>query len=116
MIVAHRYGSLERDISYTEKEYDYAAAKNLPVLGFVLDDGARWPKRSTDTDPTIVAKLDSFKAKVKSKMVSIWSSIDDLYAKTAVALSKGFTAYERPGYVRGDEITNKDVLAINWPD
>jgi hypothetical protein len=36
VIIAHRYGSLDKTISYTEKEYDYAVLKDIPVLGFCL--------------------------------------------------------------------------------
>src|ERR1700742_4850314 len=39
IIVAGRYGSLTSGgLSYTEKEYDYAIEKGIPVLGFVRDD------------------------------------------------------------------------------
>jgi uncharacterized iron-regulated protein len=36
IIVAHRYGSMEGDRSYTEKEYDYAIERGVPVLAFVI--------------------------------------------------------------------------------
>ncbi len=36
VIVGGRYGSIsEEGISYTEKEYDYAVSKGIPVMGFV---------------------------------------------------------------------------------
>jgi hypothetical protein len=34
VIVAHRYGSMDGSISYTEKEYDFAVEKKIPILGF----------------------------------------------------------------------------------
>jgi hypothetical protein len=33
VILAHRYGSMDGIISYTEKEYDFAVEKKIPVLG-----------------------------------------------------------------------------------
>ena len=39
VIVAQRYGSVVEGISYTEKEYDYAVAKSIPVLGFIIESG-----------------------------------------------------------------------------
>jgi hypothetical protein len=41
VIVAHRYGSMDGNISYTEKEYDFAVEKKIPILGFVIDDAYR---------------------------------------------------------------------------
>src|SRR4051812_1797855 len=39
VIVAGRYGSLDEDkLSYTEKEFDYAVSKGIPVLAFVHGD------------------------------------------------------------------------------
>ena len=51
VIVAHGYGSVVDGISYTEKEYDYAISNNIPVLGFIIEDGASWPTDRVDTDP-----------------------------------------------------------------
>ena len=39
LIVGGRYGSISEDgISFTEKEYDYAVSKNIPVLAFLHND------------------------------------------------------------------------------
>ena len=36
VIIGGRYGSTDADgLSFTEKEYDYAVSKGIPVLGFV---------------------------------------------------------------------------------
>ena len=44
LIVANRYGSLASDgLSYTEKEYDYAVSKKIPVLSFLHKDLVRYP-------------------------------------------------------------------------
>src|SRR5690349_13368931 len=37
VIVAHRYGSLDGNISFTEKEYDYAVSQGVPAMGFVIE-------------------------------------------------------------------------------
>ena len=42
VIVAGRYGSLADDhISYTEKEYEYAVEKKIPVLAFLHRDPSK---------------------------------------------------------------------------
>lgn len=109
VIVAHRYGSLDKEISYTEKEYDYAISKNIPVLGFLIDETTKWSSSFIDSDEITKQKLIMFKEKIKTKMINYWKSTEDLYGKAAIALSKAFTSYERPGYIRSDEVANKDV-------
>lgn len=109
VIIAHRYGSLDNDISFTEKEYDYAVSKGIPIMGFIIDETTKWSAKFIDSDDTIKQKLIRFKEKVKTRMISFWKSSDDIYGKTAVALSKAFVSYSRPGYVRSDEVVNKDV-------
>ena len=110
VIVAHRYGSLDKNISYTEKEYDYAVSKDIPVLGFVIDDSAKWSAKFIDSDPISKQRIDKFKEKIKSKMVSFWKNVDDIYGKFAVSFGKAISTYERPGYVRASEVANIDVF------
>src|SRR5687768_4895989 len=38
VLIAHRYGSRDGSVSYTEKEYDYAVSKKIPTLGFIIHD------------------------------------------------------------------------------
>lgn len=102
LIVAARYGSTipsEGGISYTEKEYDYAVAKRVPVMAFVLSEGAAWPSTKREKDPTGAKRLEEFKAKVSTRMVSFWNSREQLSTNFAVALVKTIAQCERPGWV-----------------
>ncbi len=110
-ILAHRYGSLDGSISYTEKEYDYATLKRVPTLSFVIDDSAKWPKNKIDTDPNSLSALNAFKVKVKSKIVNFWQSKDDLNAKITVALSKAITAYPRSGWIKAENAIGPVALS-----
>lgn len=110
VILAHRYGSLDGDMGYTEKEYDYAVSKGLPALGFVLSDEVTWPAKFVDKDSLKVQKLNDFKVKVKSKIISHWKTGDDLYGKVSIALNKQFTTYPGKGWVRADETVGPGVL------
>jgi len=67
VIVAHRYGSLEGDRSYTEKEYDYAVECGIPVLGFIIDESVSWQPAKIEDDPQKRSALTRFKEKVKSR-------------------------------------------------
>lgn len=105
VIVAHKYGSTLPDgTSYTEKEYEYASSKNIPVLGFVLDNTIEWPKSKSESSEIAIAKVSAFKEKIKTKLISYWRNCDDLYGKCAISLMKAFTAYPREGWVRASEV------------
>lgn len=105
VVVAHRLGSLTDDgISYTRKEYEYAASKGIPVLGFAIDEKAPWPADRVDSSPGTAEALADFKSLVKSKPVSSWSSAEDLYGRFSVALMKAFTANPREGWVRASSV------------
>ena len=66
LIVGGRYGSTAEDgISYTEKEFDYALAKGLPIVACVRQDIAVLPAASRETDPTKAAALERFRGLLK---------------------------------------------------
>ena len=110
VIVAQRYGSVVEGISYTEKEYDYAISKNIPVLGFIIEDDALWPTDRVDTDPDQKSSLEAFKTKIKRKPVSFWSSAIDLHGTFSIALMKQITSIPRPGWQRATDGVDPDVI------
>ena len=73
VIIAHRYGSIEKEsgLSYTEKEYDYAESIGVPTFGFVINRSASWPGDRRDDDSQKNTALKKFIEKVESKMVRI---------------------------------------------
>jgi len=112
LIMANRYGSVtQENISFTEKEYDYARAQGIPCLAFVLDSLAPWPSNFTDTERSQVLALNKFREKVKLKPVSFWKSNEDLYGKCSIALMKAFIAYPREGWIRASKYS--DVKTTN---
>jgi len=110
VVLAHRYGSRDGDISYTEKEYDYAVDKGVPVLGFIIDDTTDWSAEHIDKDTDNLNRLNAFKDKVKTRIVSFWSSADDLYGKCSIALMKAITSYPRVGWVRASESVGPEIV------
>jgi len=110
LILAHRYGSTDSGISYTEKEYDYAISQKIPVLAFIIRDDAEWSKAKMDSEPLAQSALSSFKEKVKRKMVDFWKNQDELHAKVAISLSKAPIAYPRPGWIRANETYGPGVM------
>ncbi|MDP4572352.1 DUF4062 domain-containing protein [Pseudomonas sp. LPH60] len=112
LIMANRYGSVTDDnISYTEKEFDYARSKGVPCLGFILDSSTPWPSNLTDTEPNQVAALNLFRDKVKQRPVSFWKNNDDLYGKCSIALMKAFVAYPREGWIRASQYSDSKLTS-----
>lgn len=111
VIVAHRYGSMDGSISYTRKEYEYALAHGIPVIGFVIDPSASWPADRIDSDAAMIARLTDFKSLVESKPVGFWANADDLYGKASVALVKTMNAQPRQGWVRASAAIGPEVTS-----
>lgn len=110
VIVAHRYGSLDGSISYTEKEYGYATSKGIPTLGFVIEDNCPWNSKHVDKESSKVESLNNFKNKIKGKLVSFWEDKNDLYGKVSIALMKQFNTNPRVGWVRASEDSSPEIL------
>src|ERR1700744_6272847 len=82
LVLGHRYGSLtkgKKQISYTEKEFNYARSKNhLPILAFIRD--RHQPIDPSKVDKQNESKLDDFTKKVKNSGITVdyWTTEDDL--------------------------------------
>jgi hypothetical protein len=109
LIVGQRYGSLASDgVSYTEKEYDYAKAKGIPILAFIQDQDIPTAPRDRESEPERVERLRLFIAKAKSnKMCDFWKTYDELTTKVAIALPKNFARSPRQGWSRGGNFSSE---------
>lgn len=112
LIVGARYGSIdENGISYTEKEYDYAKEKGIPVLAFLHSDIQSLPASKFDGEISLRGKLDAFRAKVQSnRLVKYWNNGDDLNGKVAVSLMQTIKTYPAVGWIRASMQTNLETL------
>jgi hypothetical protein len=116
LLLAGQYGSKDSDgISWTEKEYNYAIEKKIPVLVF-LREKENISAKYYDTDPETVAKKEAFHLKVKSRhLYGYWKNQDDLVGLVTRALDNHIKDDEdfgqsRPGWYRGDEIPSNQAL------
>ena len=58
LVIKRRYGSMTKDgISYTEKEYNYAKEKKIPVLAFVAARDAAITNSDIEDDPEKLLKI-----------------------------------------------------------
>ncbi len=104
LIIGNRYGSIEKTtgISYTEKEFDYAVEKKIPVLAFIVDSSVGMIPDRFDSNPQNIAKLRAFKEKVKQsgRYVKFWKNVDNLETLISQSISKAVLRGNRPGWVR----------------
>ena len=111
LIIGARYGSLDDDgVSYTEKEYDYAVSKEIPVIAFLHSDIKSIPLGKADDDKELRLKLEAFRAKVQTgRLVNYWENAHDLKAKVISSLVDAFEDQPRIGWVRSDSVVNGNL-------
>lgn len=111
LIIAHRYGSKTKEgIGYTEKEYQYAKSKGIPILAFIMDDKAPVMPDYIEKDPDSIEKLKLFKNDVTDgRIVQWWSSKEELSQLVTNSLYKQFNRKKRPGWVRADNINLEET-------
>jgi site-specific recombinase XerD len=105
LIIGHRYGSTtDEGISYTEKEYDYAREKGIPVIAFIKDREVATKPSERESNPVQQERLEAFVNKaMSSKMCDFWKTEEELASKVSIALMKEFFNNPRTGWVRADQ-------------
>ena len=112
VIVAGKYGSLADDGgSFTEKEYEYAVSKKIPVLAFLHKNPEKIEVGKTERDPQLSKKLEAFRTKLKaSRVVDFWFDHNDLATKVVIAVGQSVNLAPGVGWVRGDQAVDPKVL------
>jgi hypothetical protein len=105
VLVGGRYGSIALDgLSFTEKEYDYAREREVPVIGFVHADRKIIPYGRTETDPALVKKLDAFITKIKRRPVRTFTNPHQLASEVTTSFVDLKRTRRRTGFVRTDQV------------
>ena len=102
VIIAHRYGSEHKGVSWTEMEYNYAVKQEVPILGFLLDEKAEWSPTWIDKGG-VAKKLETFRKKARKKPISFWKDTEDLRTKVVLALGRQIQSTPRVGWIRADQ-------------
>lgn len=108
LIIGGRYGSLDDDgVGYTEKEYNYALQKGIPVMAFI---NAHPEKLSYDKcEQTDIGreKFKTFCDRVwkNRKLVKGYENIGDLKSHVGDAINFAMREYPGVGWVRGDSVS-----------
>jgi Domain of unknown function (DUF4062) len=110
VIVGGRYGTLTSNgLSYTEREYDYAVERGIPVLAF-LQNPSDIPPGTAGGDGSGVL-LSAFREKLtRGRIAKVWSTASELAGVVAVSLGKTIRAYPAVGWVRANQVASSDVL------
>ena len=108
IIVAGKYGSIAEDgVSYTEKEFDYAQEKGIPILAFVKKDIEHLAADKVEIDADKRKKLDSFRDKVlKGRLAKFWDTKDELKYNLHSSLSREMKQNPKVGWIRGNTVTD----------
>ena len=111
IIVAQRYGSITKGgIGYTQKEYNYAVKKKIPILRFIISDEAEIKRKFIENDSDKLYKLNQFKEILKKRPVSFWNNVDDFASKLVQGLIYMFNKKPRIGWIKGDSFLNPEIL------
>lgn len=114
IIIGNRYGTQDDNgISYTEKEFDYAVEKKIPVIACIHSKPDSLPVSKSDIKPDAIQKLNEFRNKVMDhRLVSYfsWENPSELSAEVVTALFNAINNYPRPGWERVVSYENSDLL------
>lgn len=88
LIIAGRYGSKDKDgVSFTEREYNYARERRIPVLAFIRN--SRFISVEDADTGEDYEKLKAFKVHLKTEhTVSEWNEKEDLSKKILEAIAE----------------------------
>ena len=117
LIVAGRYGSIEESSgkSYTQKEYEYAVSKGVPVISFLHKEPDSLPKSKTEQDKDSEAKLNAFKEDVQKRLCKFWTNADNLASMVVLSLNSLIKSKPRVGWVKADQLnaeSSKEILKL----
>jgi hypothetical protein len=113
LVIGGRYGSTDTatEVSYTEKEFDYARDEGKPVMAFLHGDPGKIAVEDTDQDEDSRKKLEAFRARVEEQVhVKYYTGPDALRGHVAAGFQKLQKSHPAVGWVRGDVPTSSESL------
>lgn len=115
LVIAGKYGSTDSfGTSYTQKEYEYALERNIPIIAFIHGKPENIPIGKSETDPERIAKLKSFRALAQTRLCKFWESSIELGRMVSSSLSQEIIRQPRNGWVSFASV--QTVLGENKSD
>lgn len=118
VIIGGRYGSIGKGgmKSYTQMEYEYAVAKNKPVLAFLHKNPGLIAADKSEETPEGKARLKAFRELAETRMCKYWSSPEELGSVVSRSIVKLMKSKPAVGWVRADlvpdETAAKEILKL----
>jgi hypothetical protein len=116
LIIGGCYGSLVEgeEISYTEKEYDWAKTHDIPVIIFRINENSikKLPYEKVEDDEEKRRKFELFKNKFNGRFVNQWRDTADLKEKAYNALPAWLQTLEKNrsrGWVRVQDVKTEQL-------
>lgn len=111
LIVGGRYGSIdEAGLSYTEREYDYAVSKLIPILAFLHAEPESIPVGKSELNADARLRLQTFKEKVQKKHCKYWQSAEELGGVVSRGLIQSIKLTPGEGWVRGKYASAPEMI------
>lgn len=112
LIIGGRYGSVAGEgISYTEKEFDYAISKGIPVVALLHGDANSLPVAKSELDPDLRMRLEAFRRRASTgRLVKFWNTADELASQVAISMVATMSRFPRAGWIRGSSAASEDIL------
>lgn len=110
LIIGGKYGSIDESVnkSYTQKEFEYAKKKKIPIFAFVRKNVDNLPAIKVERDRERIEMLKAFTDEVKNnRLVNFWEDEADLALKLYKSIEEAKVKLPRIGFVRSDEIPAK---------
>lgn len=111
LIVGARYGSKYGEVSYTEAEYDFALAQQVPITPLLLKGHAEEFRILGDEDDASLAKLEIFRQKLESNHTcQYWSDDAELSVLLFQGVLEAIDTKPREGWIRGSAAASEETL------
>jgi len=113
LVIGGKYGSIDEvtDLSYTEKEYDFASSLGKPTMAFIHGDPDNLTRSQIELDADKQQRLEAFMAKVRlGHHVNLWTTPEDLVGKVLISLNKIIKSHPATGWVKADRASSTETL------
>jgi|ERR1700733_13488982 hypothetical protein len=112
VIIRGKYGSVDVDeVSYTEKEFNYAVEIGRPCLAFIFGDRDNLPVKDIDSETAKQDKLRVFVEKLEQRrIVRHWKDGQQLIGFIKDSLNDASRQHPGIGWVRGDQVIDPRVV------
>lgn len=107
LVIAGKYGSINKDtgISYTEMEYNYALEKGVPIAVIQYRDILKLTGNKLELSSKKKKLLDKFRETTRSnRVIAFWETTDELKMEVKDAILNLIKNSPRPGWIKADMI------------